>query len=87
NGAGKFAVRADRVTVVSETANTSRLGAVVTSIEYQGANYTVGLESGPARDLSAILGDAAFANTPLSIGDRIGLAWADEDEHPLLPAS
>jgi putative spermidine/putrescine transport system ATP-binding protein len=86
-GSGKIALRADRVTVVAETANASRLGAVVTSIEYQGANYQIGLEGGGARELSAVIGDAAFANQPLCLGDRVGLAWVDEDIHPLSPAS
>jgi putative spermidine/putrescine transport system ATP-binding protein len=85
--AGMIAVRADRVTVAPEASNLSRLGAVVTSIEYQGASYQVGLEGGGARDLSAILGDADFAKTPLAVGDRVGLAWRDEDVHQLSPAS
>ncbi len=85
--AGKIAVRADRVTLVPDASNLSRLGAVVTSVEYQGASYQVGLEGGGARDLSAILADADFARTPLTIGDRVGLAWLDEDIHQLSPAS
>ncbi len=85
--AGKIAVRADRVTLVPDASNLSRLGAVVTSVEYQGASYQVGLESGGVRDLSAVLGDADFAKTPLTIGDRVGLAWLDEDIHQLSPAS
>jgi putative spermidine/putrescine transport system ATP-binding protein len=85
--AGKIAVRADRVTLVPDASNLSRLGAVVTSVEYQGASYQVGLEGGGARDLSAVLADADFARTPLTIGDRVGLAWLDEDIHQLSPAS
>ena len=84
--AGMIAVRADRVTVVAEASNLSRLGAAVISIEYQGASHQVGLESGGARDLSAILGDADFAKAPLAVGDRVGLAWRDEDVHQLSPA-
>jgi putative spermidine/putrescine transport system ATP-binding protein len=84
---GMIAVRADRVTVVPEASNLSRLGAAVTSVEYQGASYQVGLEGGGARDLSAIVGDADFARTPLAVGDRVGLAWLDEDVHQLSPAS
>ena len=55
--------------------------------QYPGASYQVGLEGGGARDLSAVLGDADFAKTPLTIGDRVGLAWLDEDVHQLSPAS
>jgi putative spermidine/putrescine transport system ATP-binding protein len=85
--AGMIAVRADRVRVVPEASNLSRLGAVVASVEYQGASYQVGLEGGGARDLSALLGDADFAKTPLALGERVGLAWLDEDIHQLSPAS
>ena len=85
--AGMIAVRADRVKVVPEASNLSRFGAAVTSVEYQGASYQVGLEGGGARDLSAILGDADFAKTPFAVGDRVGLAWRDEDVHQLSPAS
>jgi putative spermidine/putrescine transport system ATP-binding protein len=85
--AGKVALRADRTTVVPEASNASRLGAVVTSVEYQGASYQVGLEGAGVRDLSAVLGDADFAKTPLTIGDRVGLAWLDGDIHQLSPAS
>ena len=84
--AGMIAVRADRVSVVAEASDLSRLVAAVTSVEYQGSSYQVGLEGGGARDLSAILGDADFARTPLAVGDRVGLAWRDEDVHQLSPA-
>jgi putative spermidine/putrescine transport system ATP-binding protein len=84
--AGMIAVRADRVKVVAEASSLSRLGASVTTVEYQGASYQVGLEGGGARDLSAILGDADFAKTPLAVGDRVGLGWLDEDVHQLSPA-
>ena len=85
--AGMIAVRADRVALAPEASNRSRFSAVVTSVEYQGASYQVGLEGGGARDLSAILGDADFAKAPLAVGDRVGLAWRDEDVHQLSPAS
>ena len=85
--AGTVAVRADRVKLVPEHANPSRLAAVVASVEYQGAAYQIGLEGGGARDLSAVVGDAEFARSPLTIGDRVGLVWRDEDIHSLSPAS
>jgi hypothetical protein len=75
------------VKVVAEASSLSRLGASVTTVEYQGASYQIGLEGGGARDLSAVLGDADFAKTPFAVGDRVGLAWRDEDVHQLSPAS
>jgi putative spermidine/putrescine transport system ATP-binding protein len=85
--AGMIAVRADRVKVVAEASDLSRLRASVTTVEYQGASYQVGLEGGGAHELSAVLGDADFAKTPFAVGDRVGLAWRDEDIHQLSPAS
>jgi len=59
----------------------------VVSVEYQGAAYQVGLEGGGVRDLAAIVGDADFAKSPLTVGDSVGLAWSDDDVHQLSPAS
>ena len=85
--AGKIALRADRVAVVPAASSLSRLAATVVSVEYQGAAYQVGLEGGGVRDLAAIVGDADFAKSPLTVGDSVGLAWSDDDVHQLSPAS
>jgi putative spermidine/putrescine transport system ATP-binding protein len=83
---GMIAVRADRVAIVAEAASEVRLSATVAGIEYQGASYQIGLDGAGVRDLSAVIGDADFTRTPLAIGDRVGLAWKDEDIHQLSPA-
>ena len=85
--AGLIAVRADRVALLAANAPGSRLAAKVTGVEYQGANYHVALEGGGASDLTAVIGDAVFAKAPIAIGDSVGLAWSDEDIHPVSPAS
>jgi hypothetical protein len=36
--------------------------------------------------LTAITSDAVFAETPVAIGEEVGLAWSDEDIHALSPA-
>ena len=85
---GPIAVRADRVSLVPTTSNEARLQAKVTGVEYQGVTYQVALENGGAAgDLTAALDDARFTASPVAIGDSVGLAWRDEDIHPLAPAS
>jgi putative spermidine/putrescine transport system ATP-binding protein len=84
---GPIAVRADRTHVTSDKTNSAQLKAKVTGIEYQGATYHVALEANGAGDLSAIVSDAAFLQAPVAIGDPVGLAWRDEDVHPVKAAS
>jgi len=84
---GPIAVRADRVILVPPTSNEARFQASVTGVEYQGVTYAVALEGGGATDLTAIVEDASFVAKPAEIGDSVGLAWRDEDVHPLSPAS
>jgi putative spermidine/putrescine transport system ATP-binding protein len=87
---GAVAVRADRVRLLSagstSNAAAARMTAVVRGVEYQGAHYQIALEGGGVADLSAVVNDAAFAASPLSMGDEVGLTWADADIHPLSPA-
>jgi putative spermidine/putrescine transport system ATP-binding protein len=83
---GKIAVRADRVKVMAAGSNAARIKATVNGVEYQGATYHVALEANGAADLTAITSDAVFAETPVAIGEEVGLAWSDEDIHALSPA-
>ncbi len=85
---GPIAVRADRLTLRAKdaSANATRLNAVIRGIEYQGTHYQVALDNGANSDLTATVGDAAFAAAPLSIGDDVAVLWADEDIHALSPA-
>ena len=85
--AGLIAVRADRLNIGVNGAASNRMKANVTGVEYQGATYHIALEGGGAKDLTAIVSDAAFGKTPIAIGDTVGLAWSDEDVHPVSPAS
>jgi putative spermidine/putrescine transport system ATP-binding protein len=86
--AGAIAVRADRVALKTNGAgdNATRMNATIRGIEYQGTHYSVALENPANTDLTATVSDAAFAATPLSIGDNVSVQWADEDIHALSPA-
>ena len=84
---GLIAVRADKLGLVKEGAPNARLSAKVLGVEYQGANYHIALEGGGASDLTSVMPDSAFASAPIAPGDSVGLAWSDEDIHPVLAAS
>jgi putative spermidine/putrescine transport system ATP-binding protein len=86
--AGAIAVRADRLTLHANgvAANDTRLNAVIRGIEYQGTHYQIALENGANSELTATVSDAAFAATPLSVGDSVAVRWADEDIHALSPS-
>jgi putative spermidine/putrescine transport system ATP-binding protein len=85
---GPIAVRADRLTLgaSAEGANQTRMNAIIRGIEYQGTHFQVALENGANSELTATVSDAAFADTPLSIGDNVAVQWADADIHALSPA-
>ena len=87
--AGPIAVRSDRLTLRTNGAgvNEARIKATIRGIEYQGTHYQVALENGAIADLTATVSDAAFAATPLSVGESVAVQWADEDIHALSPAS
>jgi len=85
--AGKIAVRADLVKLTAPGAANARLAANVSGVEYQGPTYQIALEGAGAGDLSTIVNEADFVAAPVSPGDAVGLAWRDEDAHPVSPAS
>ncbi len=84
--AGLIAVRADR-TRLARNGEGNALPATVTGVEYQGASYAVALEGEGVTDLSAVVGDADFLQSPVAVGDRVGLVWNEGDIQPVSPAS
>jgi putative spermidine/putrescine transport system ATP-binding protein len=82
---GPIAVRADRMTL-ARASGTGRLTATVRDIEYQGASVLVALDSGEAKDLTAILPEEAFDAMPLAAGETVSVGWTDADIHRLSPA-
>jgi putative spermidine/putrescine transport system ATP-binding protein len=86
--AGPVAIRADRMIVSRDTsANGSGVPAVVRSIEFQGGQIHVALDSAVAPELAVLMTDAKFDAAPLQPGDRINLAWAESDIHQLQPTA
>ena len=84
---GPIAVRADRLALCANGGSSSaRLTATIRAIEYQGTHYQVSLDNGAATELTASVSDAAFAASPLNIGDSVGVHWAEADIHALAPS-
>ncbi len=89
--AGKVAVRNDHMRITPESAayslGTNALAAEVTDVEYQGTYVLLGLaldEAAPAaRNVSVLLGEAAFMARPYAQGERVRLGWADADARAL----
>ncbi len=89
--AGKVAVRNDHMNIVPESAayslGSNGLAAEITDVEYQGTYVLLGLalsEPAPAgRNVSVMLGEAAFMARPYAQGERVRLGWADADARTL----
>ena len=89
--AGKVAVRNDHMNIVPESAayslGSNGLAAEITDVEYQGTYVLLGLalaEPAPAgRNVSVMLGVAAFRARPYALGERVRLGWADADARTL----
>jgi putative spermidine/putrescine transport system ATP-binding protein len=93
--AGKVAVRSDRLTLGDPAAG--HLNATVSAIEYQGSQVQVHLDSregtaaaGATDDDSpdrgawvAVLPDGEFHAHPLQTGQRVSLAWTEQQAHRL----
>ncbi len=92
---GKVAVRNDHMRIVPESAayslGTNALPAEITDVEYQGTYVLLGLalDEAPAasKNVSVLLGEAAFMARPYAQGERVRLGWADADARTLaIPA-
>ena len=81
---GAIAVRADRIAVGRDRANSATsLAATVRSVEYQGTHVHLSFEASEAKELTALIGDDLFAKNPFNPGDAVALSWAERDIHPL----
>lgn len=93
--AGKVAVRNDHMHIFPESAaytlGTNALLAEVTDVEYQGTYVLLGLaldDAAPAgKNVSVLLGEAAFIARPYAQGERVRLGWADADARTLAPVA
>lgn len=83
-GAGKVALRADKVDVRrSAITEGPSLPVTINAIEYLGTSFSLALKSQDNTDLTATLADAAFLKAPFEIGQSVFVTWAEGDAHPL----
>ncbi len=78
---GHFAIRADAVGLT--TADTGKLEASVTAVEYQGTHVSVTARGMGDQEITAVVADRLFFDNPKNPGDRVGLIWEPQDLHKL----
>jgi putative spermidine/putrescine transport system ATP-binding protein len=78
---GSMSLRSDQLRIVPEGGG--KLGATVSSIEYQGHYLLVRLAAEGQEELTAILPDDALDGFAVEPGDPVGADWRDEDLIPL----
>lgn len=87
--AGPIAVRNDRMRIApaSDAGASGGLAAAITDVEYQGTYVLLGLAleaAAPARrNVSVLLGEAAFLASPYALGETVRLSWAEADARAL----
>jgi putative spermidine/putrescine transport system ATP-binding protein len=84
-GAGKIAVRADRLRI-APAAHNGELKTVVRAIEYQGTYVQVSVAAQPdgEKTWTATMPDAAFDAAPLAPGQTVFVSWAEGEAHRLM---
>ncbi len=83
-GSGPVAIRADRIRIVPDdkSANTQMSG-VVRDVSFLGMTVNVTIQSGDMPELTVTMPDIAFADQPCTLGQSVGLQWAEHDVHRL----
>ena len=78
---GNIALRTDEMTVTA--AQAGRIDGRVIGIEYQGTHVALTAEVAGGQDVTALMPDTDFLQTPKELGEVIGLDWEDRVAHPL----
>jgi len=79
--AGHFAVRTDAVSVTAP--QNGAIEGHVTAIEYQGTHVSLSARITGDQEVTALIPDTIFFDTPKYPGDRIGLHWNPSEQHKL----
>jgi putative spermidine/putrescine transport system ATP-binding protein len=87
--AGPIAVRNDHMRIAADS-HADGLAAAITDVEYQGTYVLLGLALEAAaperRNVSVLLGEAAFLASPYAQGETVRLSWAEADARALAVA-
>ncbi len=78
---GHIALRSDEMRVTPPEAG--RIDGRVIGIEYQGTHVALTAEVAGGQDVTALVPEARFFETPKDLGEVIGLDWEDRVAHPV----
>lgn len=78
---GHVALRSDEMTVTTPEAG--RIDGRVIGVEYQGTHVALTAQVACGQEVTALMPDAAFLETPKDLGEVIGLNWEDRCAHPV----
>ena len=78
---GHIALRSDEMTVTAP--EQGRIDGRVTGVEYLGTHVALTAEVAGGQEVTALVPDAAFLETPKDPGEVIGLQWDDRVAHPV----
>ncbi|MBU2959127.1 ABC transporter ATP-binding protein [Paracoccus sp. 1_MG-2023] len=84
DGDRTITLRADDLAVLSDAgASDARRRATVSEIEYRGVDVRIGLETEAGESLTAVIGERAFFDQPLTPGAVVGVGWRTDAAHVL----
>ena len=85
SGAGKVAVRSDRLALVRAGAAVDgpTIAGTVTEVEYQGTFVLVTVATGDGHELGAQVAEAVFDADPIAVGQSVLATWDPALAHPL----
>ncbi|MBG21452.1 MAG: Fe3+/spermidine/putrescine ABC transporter ATP-binding protein [Rhizobiales bacterium] len=78
----KLAVRTDRMTIATER-SPGAVPAKILAVEYLGTIVNVTVQTAEAGELTVSVGDTAYFQKPVEIGQSVFLTWKTEDAHQL----
>jgi putative spermidine/putrescine transport system ATP-binding protein len=77
------ALRSDAMRVTAPQAG--RLDGRIIGVEYQGTHVALTAQVAGGQEVTALMSDADFIETPKDLGDVIGFTWDDRAAHPVTP--
>jgi putative spermidine/putrescine transport system ATP-binding protein len=78
---GHIALRSDQMNVTAK--DTGKIDGRVIGIEYQGTHVALTAEVSGGQEVTALMTDTTFIETPKDLGEVIGLNWEDRFAHPV----
>jgi putative spermidine/putrescine transport system ATP-binding protein len=78
---GPIALRSDQIDVTA--AETGRIDGRVIGVEYRGTHVALTAEVAGGEEVTALMADEAYLQTPRDLGEVIGFNWDDRVAHPV----